>query len=249
MRGIFLAGLFCMPALAFAEGLVTLTSIPVLSDAAKAGDLSEFLNRLYLICIGVAVVLAVLQLIRAGITYMTAAGSVGSTEEAKHLISTSLLGLLLVLSPYLVFSIINPAILKLDINTSNLQTQSVHQVDEGTQTNTNSDSTFSPGSSTLISESQVSACSSQGCSVTDSEEGKYCTCAAGTSAPGTYKWKGVLTCTSAGNPPTNKPAQGGPFSTQAACYADYNRESNCAPSPSQFTCSCDTPASEQGGCN
>ncbi len=85
-------------------------------DAANNGNLPGFFNLLYNICIGVAVVLAVLQLMRAGITYMTAAGNIGSTEKARHLIQTSLLGLLLVLSPVIVFGVINPAILNFDLN-------------------------------------------------------------------------------------------------------------------------------------
>ncbi len=121
LRYTLLGGVLLLPAFALAQGFVPLTNIPEIRAASESGDLTDFLNALYRICIGIAVVLAVLQLVRAGITYMTAAGSVGSTEEAKHLISTSLLGLLLVLSPYIVFSVINPAILTLNLDTSDLQ--------------------------------------------------------------------------------------------------------------------------------
>jgi hypothetical protein len=100
---------------------VPLSNIPKLTEAGNAANLSTFLNALYRICIGIAVVIAVLQLIRAGILYMTAAGNMGSTEKARHLIVASLLGLILVLSPYIVFSVINPAILSLNINTGELQ--------------------------------------------------------------------------------------------------------------------------------
>ncbi len=113
-----------LPSVAFGqENLVTLTNIPGLTqDMGGASKLPEFLNGLYNFCIGIAVVLAVIQLIRAGIEYMTAGGSIGSTEHAKHLITTSILGLVLVLSPYIVFSIVNPRILDLEISADKLET-------------------------------------------------------------------------------------------------------------------------------
>ncbi len=107
------------PALAFADTttFVPLSNIPIagLNSSGGSPNLTSFLQGVYTICIAIAVVLTVLQLVRAGITYMTAAGSIGSTEQAKHLISSSLLGLILVLSPYLVLSLINPCILSLSI--------------------------------------------------------------------------------------------------------------------------------------
>ena len=126
MRSLFrttaIAAFALIPIAAFgADSFVPLTNIPEITDAGNSANIAAFLNGLYKLCIGIAVVLAVLQLIRAGITYMTAAGNVGSTEEAKHLISTALLGLLLVLSPYILFSIINPSILTLEIDTSELK--------------------------------------------------------------------------------------------------------------------------------
>lgn len=109
-------------------GFVSLTSIPGLTDStsADAPDLPTFLNNLYKFCVGAAAVLAVIQLIHAGILY-AAVGSVGKKEEAKHLIIMSLAGLALVLSPFLVYSLINPAILNLnqfntDLTNLNIQT-------------------------------------------------------------------------------------------------------------------------------
>ena len=113
-----------LPTVAFGqENLVTLTQIPGLTEGMSGTpNLPNFLNGLYKFCIGIAVVLAVIQLIRAGIEYMTAGGSIGSTEHAKHLISTSILGLVLVLSPYIVFGIINPEIRNLRIDVGELKT-------------------------------------------------------------------------------------------------------------------------------
>lgn len=100
------------------DKFVSISQIPVFDSFAGAASLPAFLNQLYKICIGIAVVIAVLQLIRAGIMYSMGDSGFAKIEEAKHLITTSLLGLVLVLAPYIVFSIINPAILSLNINTT-----------------------------------------------------------------------------------------------------------------------------------
>lgn len=101
---------------------VSLSNIPALGlDQNSIPSLPIFLNDLYKICIGIAVVIAVLQLIRGGITYMLV-DSVTTKEQARHSITAAILGLILVLSPYIVFSIINPKILSLQIDVSQLQT-------------------------------------------------------------------------------------------------------------------------------
>jgi hypothetical protein len=117
---IFVLALLALPAFVFAEDFVPLTSIPALQGVGNASDLSGFLNGLYRICIGLAATLAILQLVRAGIMYM-GGDSVTDKGEAKNLILMSLFGLLLVLSPVIVFGIINPKVLSLEINVSGLQ--------------------------------------------------------------------------------------------------------------------------------
>ncbi|HEY0011040.1 MAG TPA: hypothetical protein VGB97_04010 [Candidatus Paceibacterota bacterium] len=99
---------------------VPLTNLPGIEDASKPDTLPDFLNYLYRLCIGIAAGIAVLQIMRAGAYFMFHKGSVGHNEQAKHLISSSLLGLLLVLSPAIVFGIINPDILKLKLDLSSL---------------------------------------------------------------------------------------------------------------------------------
>jgi hypothetical protein len=93
---------------------VSLTNSPALEGAGNAATLPTFVNSLYKIAIGLAAVLAVLQIIRAGIMYM-GGDSVTEKKEAKSLIALSIGGLVLILSPVIVFSIINPSILDLKI--------------------------------------------------------------------------------------------------------------------------------------
>ena len=100
---------------------VPLTNFPAfansgLTGSAQATDLATFFNNLYKICIGFAAALAFLQIVRAGFTWMTAGDNTEQVSHARSLITNSVFGLLLVLSPVIVFTIINPAILNLNLN-------------------------------------------------------------------------------------------------------------------------------------
>jgi len=108
---------------------VPLTHLPQIQQAANSATLPVFLNQLYKICIGVAAVLAVLLIMYAGVEIMTSRGSVSSNEKAKKHIQNAILGLILVLSPTIVFGIINPDILKLNIDVSGLKPQTLNHID------------------------------------------------------------------------------------------------------------------------
>lgn len=96
-------------------GFVPLTSIPGIETAGNSATLPDFLNNLYKLALGAAAVLAVLQIVRAGIMYM-GGDSVTEKKEARNLITLSIGGLILILSPVVVFSLINPKILDLKID-------------------------------------------------------------------------------------------------------------------------------------
>lgn len=105
-------------------GFKPLTNIQNVTFAGNAAELPDFLNSIYMICIGLAAVIGVLQIMRAGVTWMTAGGSHEKIGDAKNLIRDTIIGLILVLAPTIVFSIINPDILKLQIRgLSDLQTK------------------------------------------------------------------------------------------------------------------------------
>jgi hypothetical protein len=112
---------FGLPMLAFGQTsntsteFVPLTNIPALTDLGTGFTLEAFLNGLFRIAIGAAAVIAVLQIMRAGIMYMASDSGFAEKKEAKNLIGLSIGGLVLVLSPVIVFSIINPEILSLKI--------------------------------------------------------------------------------------------------------------------------------------
>ncbi len=107
---------------------IPLTSIPGVAQGGQAPNLPAFLNDLYKICIGAAAVLAVLKIIQGGITYMLG-DSVTEKREAKHHIALAVFGLVLVLAPALVFGIIDPRILTLNISTAGLETAPIETYD------------------------------------------------------------------------------------------------------------------------
>jgi len=105
---------------------VPLTNLPGIDQVSQADTFPNFFNILYRLCIGAAAVVAILQIMRAGMYFMFNKGSVAHNEQAKHLISSSVLGLVLVLSPAIIFGIINPDILKLKLDVSGIQTGDIN---------------------------------------------------------------------------------------------------------------------------
>ena len=100
---------------------VPLAEVPGLisSDVANSSDLSTFFNNIYTFCIGISVVLAVIQIIRGGLSYMMTDVITEKTDSRK-MITGAVVGLLLVLSPYLLLSVINPDIISFKLGSSNL---------------------------------------------------------------------------------------------------------------------------------
>ena len=98
-------------------GFVPLAPIPGLTEgvAADEAGLANFFNNLYKYLIGLAATLAVIEIIWGGLQISTQ-DSVSKQGEGKERIQEAIFGLVLVLSPVLVFSIINPSILNLSLN-------------------------------------------------------------------------------------------------------------------------------------
>ena len=111
------------------QGFTPLAAIPGLTDAQSArtalnngGNFALFFNKLYIYLIGIAVILAVIMIVWGGLEYSTQ-DSVSKKSDGKSKIYNALFGLVLVLSPVLVFTIINPEILKLNLNIPPLNTK------------------------------------------------------------------------------------------------------------------------------
>ncbi|MDP2652354.1 MAG: hypothetical protein Q8O94_04410 [bacterium] len=127
MKKILLASIFFLflgfASHALAQGFVPLAPIPGLTQDATAdpAGLATFFNNLYKYLIGIAAVLAVIMIIWGGLEISTQ-DSISKQGAGKEKITNAIYGLILVLSPVLVFSIINPSILNLSLNLPELKT-------------------------------------------------------------------------------------------------------------------------------
>ncbi len=121
MKKILLASLFFLflglvPHALAQQSFVPLAPIPGLTDIQPTeGELASFFNNLYKYLIGLAATLAVIEIIWGGLEISTQ-DSISKQSEGKKRIQEAITGLVLVLSPALVFSIINPSILDLSLN-------------------------------------------------------------------------------------------------------------------------------------
>ena len=109
------------------EGFTALAPIPGLTETGSAvvdsTSLTIFFNNLYKYLIGLAAILAVIEIIWGGLEIATK-DSVSKQTDGKNRITQAIFGLVLVLSPVVVFSIINPSILNLSLNLTALDTAS-----------------------------------------------------------------------------------------------------------------------------
>lgn len=131
----------CVPNSGTQSGFTALAPIPGLTDQSSTSvvnstGFANFFNNLYKYLIGIAAVLAVIEIIWGGIEISTQ-DSISKNQDGKERIQQAVLGLVLILSPVIVFSIINPSILNLSISLHNLKTPPKNQVD----TNNNQSST------------------------------------------------------------------------------------------------------------
>ncbi len=118
-----------------AQGFVPLAEIPFLTDIPSTqSGLPVFFNNLYKYLIGLAAVLAIIQITWSGIEIAMNKDDVSKIMEDKGKIYNAIFGLVLVLSPVLVFSIINPNILNLSLNLPALDTKSTRAPQTGTGT-------------------------------------------------------------------------------------------------------------------
>ncbi len=108
-------------------GFTALAPIPGLTDTGATSvinstTLSNFFNNLYKYLIGVAAILAVIMITWSGIEIAVNKDNVSKLLDSKGKIYNAIFGLVLVLSPALVFSIINPSILNLSLNLPPIKT-------------------------------------------------------------------------------------------------------------------------------
>jgi len=185
-HGFAFVVLFAIPTVAFgaiSDGkadFLPLTTLPGVTEAANSVNLSAFLNSIYGICVGAAAVLAVLQIVRGGVTYMLG-DSVTEKREARHHIALAVFGLVLVLSPAIVFGIIDPRILNLNVDVTGLKSTGGTPTQPSPQAPVNNGTScdaVTPGAT--ITEAQFQCCSQitghGTCSATAAFGKNTCTC-------------------------------------------------------------------------
>lgn len=96
--------------------LETTDQSPLFSSIFSSGSLAELLNKLFFASITLGAILAVIKLMWAGYEYM-ATDLWTRKETAKKTIENVVIGLLLLLSIWLILYQINPQLLNLDILT------------------------------------------------------------------------------------------------------------------------------------
>lgn len=93
------------------------------TSVLSSNSLAEFFNNLYIYAIGMAAAIAVIQIIYAGLEIaFFNKDNVSKLMDSKGRIAQSIYGLILIFSPVVVFSIINPSILNLELNLQPLDT-------------------------------------------------------------------------------------------------------------------------------
>lgn len=118
---IILTAACSLPALAAAANFVPLVQNSqggglTSYQTTGSGDLSGYINRLFIIALSVGAMLAVLRLVYAGYIYMVSGvGNFASMGKAKEIIGRVVFGLLLLLGIYLILYQINLKILELNI--------------------------------------------------------------------------------------------------------------------------------------
>lgn len=204
-----------------------LTQIPQINNIATADNFSTFINTLYKICIGVGAVLAVLMIMYAGVLFMTSSGSVQGNEKAKKYISNAIFGLVLILTPTIVFGIINPSILNINIGSefNKLQTQLQQVVPGG-----NAAGTFTGADTYLWQDATNSSDDASRCAANGGTLQRVCGVNAdgsgGSVIPGGSSCPTGQTMVSVCKAPTNSPTTGNSCTDQYSKIQTYDLGSN-----------------------
>jgi hypothetical protein len=105
-----------IPAFAFTpltQGLESVGSGGALGRALQSANIGDFFQAAFDVAIVVGAMLAVLQIGRAGVMYMTG-DIISNKSRAKEILQDAVIGLVVLISIVIILKQINPNILKLD---------------------------------------------------------------------------------------------------------------------------------------
>lgn len=81
----------------------------------ESTDINEIVAWLYYFIISISGLSAFIMLVRGGFMWMSSAGNQGTLTEAKDIITSAILGLIIVLASFLILQVINPELTILNI--------------------------------------------------------------------------------------------------------------------------------------
>jgi len=84
-------------------------------DLNETQDLNEIIAWFYYFIISIAGISAFFTFIQGGFQWLTSGGSAGKITEAKEKLTSAVLGLIIILSSYLILQVINPELITLQL--------------------------------------------------------------------------------------------------------------------------------------
>jgi len=135
-----------------------------LGNFTQACGPAEYLTKIYTISVGVAVALAVVMIVYAGIIYITSGDNASKQKEAKSQITQAIFGLAILLASYLILRVVNPDLTNLG-KWENLPDQQVPEA------------VFLPNDEECQAKRSASAsCVAKNCNKIDTSPGENCNC-------------------------------------------------------------------------
>jgi len=111
--GLLAVCVLCIAPEVYAAQFQPMVGVPGL-DTSGSYTFFGLINRLYIFLIAIGAVIGVIKIALAGVKWATSASG-GSISAAKEDIKGVLLGLIILMVPYIVLSIINPRFANLDV--------------------------------------------------------------------------------------------------------------------------------------
>lgn len=100
-----------------------------ITKIGENNNLAGYINSLYMLIVGAAGVLAVLQIVMGGFSYLST-DAIANKEEGKHQIKMALGGLMLIFASYIILNTINPQLVELKIINDPLKSASFKDLGE-----------------------------------------------------------------------------------------------------------------------
>jgi hypothetical protein len=113
---IIMALIFILPNICFG-GLELNLDYPEFGGfkLSKDTDINEVVAWLYYFIISISGLSCFIMIVRGGFMWMSSAGNINTLNEAKDIISSAILGLIIVLTSFLILQVINPELTTLKI--------------------------------------------------------------------------------------------------------------------------------------